>query len=52
MFAQGVGFAVWGVVAEFAAPRIVIALSAACGLAVVAVWRPRHTHAAKISTVA
>ena len=52
MFAQGVGFAVWGLVAEFAAPRLVIALSAACGLAVVAIWRPRHARAAKISTVA
>ncbi len=42
MFAQGVGFAVWGVVAEFVAPRYVIALAAACGLAMVVAWWPRR----------
>jgi MFS family permease len=51
MFAQGVGFAVWGLVAEFAAPRFVIVLAAACGLAVVAIWRPRHARSRGISTV-
>ena len=42
MFSQGVGFAVWGLVAEFASPRLVIPLAAACGLAAVAFCRPRR----------
>ena len=41
MFAQGVGFAVWGAAAEVVAPRYVIALAAACGLAVVVASWPR-----------
>lgn len=42
MFAQGVGFALWGAVAEFAGPRYVISLGAACGLVVVLLWWPRR----------
>jgi hypothetical protein len=47
MFSQGVGFAVWGLVAEFAAPRLVIPAAAVCGLAAVALCYPRTARAAK-----
>ena len=47
MFSQGVGFAVWGLVAEFAAPRLVIPAAAVCGLAAVALCYPRAARAAK-----
>lgn len=40
MFAQGVGLAFWGLVAEFMAPRYVIAVAAAIGLAAIAALRP------------
>lgn len=52
MFAQGVGFALWGLIAEFAAPRLVICLAAACGLVVVAAWRPRRVRAGETSALA
>lgn len=42
MFSQGVGFAVWGLVAEFASPRLVIPLAAVCGLTAVALCRPHR----------
>jgi MFS family permease len=41
MFAQGVGFAFWGLVAELLAPRFVIAIAAAAGLLIVALLRPQ-----------
>jgi len=37
----GIGFAVWGAIAELAAPRYVIAFAAACGVAAVFAWWPR-----------
>ena len=37
---QGVGFIVWGSVAEFMSPQYVIAIAALCGLAVVLAFRP------------
>ncbi|MGO8684378.1 MAG: MFS transporter [Thermoleophilia bacterium] len=43
MFAQGVGFAFWGLVAELLAPRFVIAIAAAAGLLTIAVLRPLPT---------
>jgi len=46
MFAQGVGFAVWGLLAELAAPRFVIAIAATAGLVVIVVWRPRSGRSA------
>ena len=51
MFSQGVGFAVWGLVAEFAAPRLVIPIAAICGLAAVALCRPRSAPAGKAGVV-
>ena len=47
MFSQGVGFAVWGLVAEFAAPRLVIPAAAVCGLVAVAFCYPRTARAAQ-----
>jgi MFS family permease len=41
MFAQGVGFAFWGMVAEFLSPQLVIPIAAACGIVTIVVWRPR-----------
>jgi hypothetical protein len=40
---QGIGFLAWGVVAEFASPRYVIAASAVAALLVVICFRPRQS---------
>jgi MFS family permease len=40
---QGIGFLAWGVIAEFASPRYVIAAGAICALVVVGLWRPRQS---------
>ncbi|HWB23620.1 MAG TPA: MFS transporter [Gaiellaceae bacterium] len=40
---QGIGFILWGVVAEFASPRYVIAAAALCALLVVINFRPRQS---------
>ena len=49
MFGQGVGFALWGLLAEFLEPRFVIPLAAAAGVLVVCLWRPRASTGTRIA---
>jgi hypothetical protein len=42
MFTQGVGFAFWGIAAQFAPPAVVICAAAAAGSLVVVTLRPRR----------
>jgi Major Facilitator Superfamily len=43
MFTQGVGFAFWGIAAQFAPPTVVICVAAAAGTIVVVLVRPRRS---------
>ena len=47
MFAQGVGFVLWGLMAELVSPRLVIPAAAVCGLVAVAFCYPRTARAAQ-----
>jgi hypothetical protein len=39
---QGIGFLLWGIVAEFVSPHYVIAVAAVCAISAVICFRPRQ----------